>query len=156
MTYYNNKYLVSLDVAKRLNGLQYPESSMYHYIIDKKDDTSKVVTFGSPKQSIKIKNYKSINAPSQSELIKQISNKFKLLVNVSPFKINYYKGEYLNGYKIVYSYEIFDISDPNKTDWVVIDYIGNHEHCFETYEDATDAALFDVLGIVEERYVVWK
>ena len=52
---YNKIYLVSFSVAYALkNWLQYSEETLYHYIDD--GNEQHLVSFGSPKKSLKVKD----------------------------------------------------------------------------------------------------
>lgn len=145
---YNKFYLVSFDVAKALKDLQYSEETLHHYIDDGK--SVKVTSFGSPKKSLKIKNYETFNAPTQGYVTRELRDKYKILVITEPLKSNTFDG-------VRYGFSIFDL-DPElgKHDWVLVDYFTNSKRYYENQEDAVDAGLLEALNILKRRGIVWE
>lgn len=147
---YNKFYLVSFDVAKALKDLQYSEETLHHYIDDGK--SIRVTSFGSPKKSIKIQNYETFNAPTQGYVIRELRDKYKILVVVEPTKSNIFKG-------VKYFFSIYDLDESVGKDWLLVntfdceDYI---KYRFDSQEDAVDAGLLKALEILKSRGVVWK
>lgn len=145
---YNKFYLVSFDVAKALKDLQYSEETLHHYLYD--GNEAKAISFGSPKKSLKIKNYETFNAPTQGYLIRELRDKYKILVITEPLKSNTFEG-------VRYGFSIFDLN-PNlgKNDWVLVDYFTDSKKYYERQEDAIDAGLIEGLTILKRRGIVWE
>ena len=143
---YNKFYLVSFDVAKSLKNLQYSEETMHHYIDD--GQSQRVVSFGSPKRSLKIKQYETYNAPTQGYIIRELRDKYKILVLPQVAKVN---GE------IKYSFDICDLNpELDKDNWILFDNFNDTETWYDSEEDATDAGLLTALSILKERNIIWE
>lgn len=143
---YNKFYLVSFEVAKSLKDVGYSEETLHHYIDD--GETQRAVSFGSPKKSIKIKQYQTYNAPTQGYVIRELRDKYKLLVLPQVAKVN---GE------IKYSFDICDLNPSlAKDNWILFDNFNDTEVWYDNQEDATDAGLLKALSILKERNVIWE
>ena len=143
---YNKFYLVSFEVAKALKELQYSEETLHHYIYD--GNEAKPVSFGSPKKSLKIKQYETFNAPTQGYIIRELRDKYKILVLPQVAKIN---GE------IKYSFDICDLNpELSKDNWILFDNFNDTEIWYDNEEDATDAGILKGLNILKERGIVWE
>ena len=146
---YNKFYLVSFSVAYALkHWLQYSEETLHHYIDDGKEQ--RVVSFGSPKKSLRIKDYETYNAPTQGYLMRELRDKYKILVVTEPIKIGDAKTEHIK-----YVYSIFDLDESKGKDWKIFDVIEEKDNYFLTQEDAIDAGLLKALDILKTRGIVW-
>lgn len=148
---YNKFYLVSFDVAKALKDIHYSEETLHHYIFDGKDVHS--VSFGGPKKSLKIDNYETFTAPTQGYLMRELRDRFKLLVTTMPVKSSKFKG-------IKYGFSIFDLNLDNvpNEDWILAgaDYYTNTKFQYDKQEDAIDAGLLEALNILKQRNIFWN
>jgi hypothetical protein len=143
---YNKFYLVSFDVAKKLKELGYSEETLHHYIYD--GNEAKTVSFGSPKKSLKINQYETFNAPTQGYVVRELRDKYKILVLPQVLKV---KKE------IKYSFDICDLNpELSANDWILFDNFNDAEDWYDTEEDATDAGLLKGLSILQERNIVWE
>lgn len=148
---YNKIYLVSFSVACALkNWLQYSEETLYHYIDD--GNEQRLVSFGSPKKSLKVKNYETYAAPTQGYLMRELRDKYKILVVAEPIKTIIGNDPGI----IRYVYSIFDLDESKGRDWKIFDMIGDKDNYFLTQEDAMDAGLLRALDILKTRGVVWN
>ena len=148
---YNKFYLVSFSVARALKSwLQYSEETLHHYIDDGKEP--RLVSFGSPKKSLRIKDYETYNAPTQGYLMRELRDKYKILVVTEPIKtiIGNNKTSVIR-----YVYSIFDLDESKGRDWKIFDMTEDRDNYFLTQEDAMDAGLLRALDILKTRGVVW-
>lgn len=148
---YNKFYLVSFNVAKLLKTLQYSEETLHHYIDDGKEH--KVVSFGSPKKSIKINEYETFNAPTQGYLMRELRDKYKILVVANPTKTILDNGAVL---PIRYVYSLYDLDESKGKDWMIFDRVEDRDNYFMTQEDAMDAGLERALHILIDRKIIWS
>ena len=149
---YNKFYLVSFSVAYALkNWLQYSEETLYHYIDD--GNEQRLVSFGSPKKSLKVKDYETYAAPTQGYLMRELRDKYKILVVTEPIKtiVGNNKTSVIR-----YVYSIFDLDESKGRDWKIFDMIEDKDNYFLTQEDAMDAGLLRALDILKTRGVVWN
>ena len=147
---YNKFYLVSFSVAYALkNWLQYSEETLYHYIDD--GNEQHLVSFGSPKKSLKVKDYETYAAPTQGYLMRELRDKYKILVVTEPIKTIIGNDPGI----IRYVYSIFDLDESKGRDWKIFDMTEDRDNYFLTQEDAMDAGLLRALDILKTRGVVW-
>ena len=148
---YNKFYLVSFSVAYALkHWLQYSEETLHHYIDDGKEQ--RLVSFGSPKKSLRIKDYETYNAPTQGYLMRELRDKYKILVVTEPIKTIIGNDSGI----IRYVYSIFFFFFSKGRDWKIFDMIEDKDNYFLTQEDAMDAGLLRALDILKTRGVVWN
>ena len=110
------------------------------------------MSFGSPKKSLKVKDYETYAAPTQGYLMRELRDKYKILVVAEPIKTIIGNDPGI----IRYVYSIFDLDESKGRDWKIFDMIEDKDNYFLTQEDAMDAGLLRALDILKTRGVVWN
>ena len=110
------------------------------------------MSFGSPKKSLKVKDYETYVAPTQGYLMRELRDKYKILVVTEPIKTIIGNDPGI----IKYVYSIFDLDESKGGDWKIFDMIEDKDNYFLTQEDAMDAGLLRALDILKTRGVVWN